>query len=136
MCLTLLKAEVPDGVPILNWSQKIFWFIKFIRKVPLSYSHIWRSKIHKVWPWVCLCACQTQPEDMTGSWQHWDTIILNTYLFQALLEWKTKTHKQNQTWWRSGPGTLVGRECVCVCQTAAYRVWHKDHCWRHSLSAK
>lgn len=53
---------------------------------------------------------------MTGSWQHWDiATILNTYLFQALLERKTKTHKQNQTWWRSGPGTLAGWELVCAC---------------------
>lgn len=53
---------------------------------------------------------------MTDSWQHWDiATILNTYLFQALLVRKTKTHKQNQTWWRSGPGTLAGWELVCVC---------------------
>lgn len=72
------------------------------------HSHIKSSKIHEVWLCVRVSFGQV---DMTGSWQRWDTAtILNTYLFQALSVLKKRTHKQNQTCWRSGPG----KGSVCV----------------------
>lgn len=88
--------------------------MKFILRASVHpHYHIKSSKIHEVW--LCVRVSFEQ-NPVTGSWQHWDTAtILNTYLFQALLVWKKRTHKQNQTCQRSGPGTLAGREVfVCV----------------------
>lgn len=126
-------------VPILNWSQKYCDSYIYFESLPFL---IPTSEAQKSTRYDRECVCvhvrlsrrTWQVPDSNGTqlpfWIH----------INFKLCWNERRKHTNKI--KHGEGLALapwqeGSWCVCVCvyQTAAYRVWHEDHCWRHSLSA-